>query len=144
MRNYTLLFIAFFVFLFCVFGLVNFAASSSAAGRFTFRTGSTNIETALLNEDGTEKSLTVPSNLAYTVQQIVFHSSSLGVDRDDPFFSLFTTEPVDALYYLDNLLSSVGGAESLFLPLNSTQTDFAPPPNLEPQLQDQVCGNKCL
>lgn len=139
MRNYTLLFIAFFVFLFCVFGLVNFAANSSAAGRFTFRTGYKNITTSLLNKDGTERSLVVPSDLAYAVQQIVFHSSSLGVDMDDPFFNLFTTEPVDALLYLDNLLSSIGGATTLFLPLNGTLSDFNPPPNLEPQLQDQVC-----
>lgn len=139
MRNYTLLFVAFFVFLFCVFGLVRFAANSSATGRFTFRTAHKNITTALLNKDGTEKALTVPSDLAFTVQQIVFHSSSLGVDLDDPFFSLFTTESIDALLYLDNLLSSIGGAESLFLPLKTEQTTYTPPPNLEPELQDQVC-----
>lgn len=141
-RNYTLLIVAVCVFLFCVLGLVSFARSSGSSGRFVYASHSASTHAALLNNDGTSKSLVVPSGLAHVVSQIVFHSSSVGMASDDPFFTFYSVEQVDALLYLSNLLQTVGGASALFYALD-TRTSYTQPPNLLPALQDQSCVGSC-
>lgn len=141
-RNYTLLIVAVCVFLFCVLGLVSFARSSGSSGRFVYASHSSSTHAALLNNDGTSKSLVVPSGLAHVVSQIVFHSSSVGMASDDPFFTFYSVEQVDALLYLSNLLQTVGGASALFYALD-TRTSYTQPPNLLPALQDQSCVGSC-
>ena len=141
-RNYTLLIVAVCVFLFCVLGLVSFARSSGSSGRFVYSSHSSSTHAALLNNDGTSKSLVVPSGLAHVVSEIVFHSSSVGMGTDDPFFTFYSVEQVDALMYLSNLLQSVGGAAKLFYALDNRST-YTQPPNLLPVLQDQSCVGSC-
>ena len=140
-KNYTLLIVAVCVFLFCVLGLVSFARNSGSSGRFVYSSHATSTHASLLNSDGTTKPLVVPSGLAHVVAEIVFHSSSVGMGSDDPFFTFYNVEQV-ALLYLSNLLQSVGGAAALFYTLD-TRPSYTPPPNLLPALQDQSCVGSC-
>ncbi len=113
-KNYGLLIVFVSVFLFCVLGLVSFAKSSGSSARFLYKTHSSSTHASLLNNDGTSKALVVPSGLSHIVSEVVFHSSSVGMGTQDPFFSFYSVEAIDAETYLTNLLQSVGGATSLF------------------------------
>lgn len=141
-KNYGLLIVFVSVFLFCVLGLVSFAKSSGSSARFLYKTHSSSTHASLLNNDGTTKALVVPSGLSHIVSEVVFHSSSVGMGTQDPFFSFYSVEAIDAETYLTNLLQSVGGATSLFYATDG-RASFQYPQNLLPRLQDQSCVGSC-